>query len=607
MKLTDFRILNFRSIKDSGWCSFSADGTTVLIGQNESGKTSILAALEKSFNGINLEDDDVRAGEPLPRVIIRLITSFNELENSFSNSPKEQLDALEKYLTKTKGRLEFSKSWVRSTTNKDQRYEDIDSIEDPLLAEMLNKNWPASKPVPRKEKPEEEEEEKTSDEEGDDSGKIIQLTAELVANAVYTEAPLTVLFDEKTGLLPNSIDVVVKDGSYTLSGEGETAAENYLEIAGINLQELIDGDARARESILHRGNQKVTSDFTTFWSQTIGKKDRLLLKCDLRFYGQDASGKSGKPYLVFWISDGQNHLYPKQRSSGVRWFVSFYLQLKSSDEYSSGTLFLLDEPGANLHAKAQDDVLKLINRLSDKKQIMYSTHSAHMIEYDKLYRVLAVQREGDLDDTPTVIIHAHRIGGASRDTLSPVLTAMGADFSQQTVIKKHNNVILEEMSGFYYLKAFWKLLSEEKEAHFIAATGANNVESLANMFVGWGLDFIVAVDDDPTGRAVYNSIKRHMFADDESLAQSKLLKIGGKGIEDILDISDFKSIVLNDTTLSYKCENSQYVKDAQKSKTMLAYQFWIKVSDGTLKLKKLSPQSQEKITKLVEEISSRLL
>lgn len=599
MKLTDFRILNFRSIKDSGWCSFSTDGTTVLIGQNESGKTSILAALEKSFNDIDLHDDDVRAGEPLPRVMIRVIVSHEEIKSALTLTAEyhvEQLDAIEKYLAKVKGCVEFSKSWVRSSTTPDQRYSGVNSIDDPLLLELLDKSWPPTTSKKKEAAP-----------TANGASETVLLTPQLVADGIYGAAPLTVLFDEKTGLLPNSIDIEeVEGGSYLLSGEGEEAADNYLEIAGINLQQLIDGDERARESILHRANQKVTADFATFWSQTIGKRDRLYLKCDLRFHGHDVSGKSGKPYLVFWVSDGQNHLYPKQRSSGVRWFVSFYLQLKASDQYSSGTLFLLDEPGANLHAKAQDDVLKLINKLSDKKQIMYSTHSAHMIEYDKLYRVLAIQREGELDDTPTVIIHAHRIGGASRDTLSPVLTAMGADFSQQTVIKKFNNVILEEMSGFYYLKAFWKLLAERKEAHFIAATGANNVESLANMFVGWGLDFIVAVDDDQTGRGVYNSIKRHMFADDESLARPKLLKISGKGIEDVFDVSDFKTIILNDASLSYRCENSQYVKDAQKSKTMLAYQFWIKVSDDTLKLKMLSPESQRKITELVTEISSRL-
>ena len=42
MKLVAFRIRNFRSIVDTGWQNISPDNITCLIGQNESGKTSVL-------------------------------------------------------------------------------------------------------------------------------------------------------------------------------------------------------------------------------------------------------------------------------------------------------------------------------------------------------------------------------------------------------------------------------------------------------------------------------------------------------------------------------------------------------------------------------------
>jgi len=41
--------------------------------------------------------------------------------------------------------------------------------------------------------------------------------------------------------------------------------------------------------------------------------------------------------------------------------------------------------------------------LSADIPIVYSTHSPHMLEYEKLYRVLAVQRAGDIDESPTEI------------------------------------------------------------------------------------------------------------------------------------------------------------------------------------------------------------
>ncbi|MEZ4999702.1 MAG: hypothetical protein R2727_03185 [Bacteroidales bacterium] len=40
--------------------------------------------------------------------------------------------------------------------------------------------------------------------------------------------------------------------------------------------------------------------------------------------------KAGKPYLEFWVKDEGERLYPKQRSRGVRWFLSFYLELMAA-------------------------------------------------------------------------------------------------------------------------------------------------------------------------------------------------------------------------------------------------------------------------------------
>lgn len=615
MKLLDFRITNFRSIDDTGWCAFSADSVTVLIGQNESGKSSILSALEKSFDSKTIDDDDVRSGSELPCVFVRIETSFEELEAMLDDdvATEEQLAALRKYIRKCNGKLEYRTTWKRNASSTEHRFTTIRDVPDPILIDMLEESW-----VEKKNQPSliatsanadsyEEEQEEEEEEDGDDDGnQPTKLTPEIIGKYIFYAGPLTVLFDEKTGLLPNTVDIIKNERGFALSGDGATAAENYLRIANIDLEGLMIGDARARQSMLHRGNEKVTANFATFWSQTIGKKDKLYLKCELDFYDASSTKKSGSPYLTFWITDGPNHLYPKQRSTGVRWFLSFYLQLKASEAEEGEKIFLLDEPGANLHSKAQADVLNLINTLGHKQHILYSTHSASMIEYEKLYRVLAVQRESDQDGSPSVIIHAHKLGAASRDTLSVILAAIGADFSQQEVIRKQHNVILEEMSGFYYLKSFWKLCGATKEAHFIAATGANNVELLANMFLGWGLGFIAAVDDDPTGRGVFKNIKRNMFGDDEVAAKARLIKIEGNGIEDIFSKEDFATVVLNDPSVIPTGANSQYVKDKQLSKPVLAYQFWIKVSQGDIKFKKLDEETRKRINTLVTEISSRL-
>jgi predicted ATP-dependent endonuclease of OLD family len=110
MKLLEFRITDFRSIKDTDWCPFSADGITVLIGQNESGKSSILAALAKCFQFTSFDGDDLRTDAGLPSISIRLQLEFEEIESEFNAEDRsgEQIDALEAHLRRVDGRLDFS-------------------------------------------------------------------------------------------------------------------------------------------------------------------------------------------------------------------------------------------------------------------------------------------------------------------------------------------------------------------------------------------------------------------------------------------------------------------------------------------------------------------
>ena len=67
---------------------------------------------------------------------------------------------------------------------------------------------------------------------------------------------------------------------------------------------------------------------------------------------------------------------------------------------------------------------------------------------------------------------------------------------------------------------------------------------LANMFLGWGLDFLVAVDDDKQGREVFSQLKKDLFGDNDELARTRLLKIPGcTSIEEAFSKIDFKRLV----------------------------------------------------------------
>lgn len=68
MKLHAFRIKNFRSIVDTGFQELSPDGISLIVGQNESGKSSILESLN-SFESGEIFEDDIRSNSPMPEIL----------------------------------------------------------------------------------------------------------------------------------------------------------------------------------------------------------------------------------------------------------------------------------------------------------------------------------------------------------------------------------------------------------------------------------------------------------------------------------------------------------------------------------------------------------
>ena len=83
MKLSAFRIRNFRSIIDTNWTRLAPDNITALIGQNESGKTSILEALN-SFSTQIITVDMLRSDQSLPIISCEFQLDKKEKQNRFS-------------------------------------------------------------------------------------------------------------------------------------------------------------------------------------------------------------------------------------------------------------------------------------------------------------------------------------------------------------------------------------------------------------------------------------------------------------------------------------------------------------------------------------------
>lgn len=588
MKLQAFKIKNYRSIKDTDWQDFSSDGITGLIGQNEAGKTTILEALH-SFPTAEISSDVLRSDGSMPEVALSFSVTWDEVKEMFPD--KDFPKGVAKFITEKK-RINITRVWTTAESEGDlvleeKELSDLFSVEDGSDEEDKGEAQP--QPGQSTESSEEKEIEESE-----------------FVETIFDKSPDWELFEDFASLLPDTIDLEDLQNKNT-KAEGYKGAQNLLAIAGVELSVLQSSDRRILENKLDKTNKTITTNFQEFWRQKIGKTNKISIEFELKHHDESKGDKKGKPYLVFWIKDGEEKLYPKQRSKGVRWFTSFYLQLKASslNDGKHGQIVLIDEPGGSLHARAQEDVIKVFEDIKEKVQIIYTTHSPYLITLKTVYRLLAVQRANEEDDkSETLVFGAHKLGAVSTDTLSPIYTLMGVDFSNQRAVQKENNIILEEISAFYYLTAFWKLCDSKKEVHFLPATGTSNVPQLANIFLGWGLHFGVVVDDDSSGRGVYNELKRDLFLNSDDEAKKKMLKIKDcTGIEDIFSMDDFKRHILEDTSLVIK-KNSDYMRG--KPKAVYALKFMLKVDDKKLKQSDLDKDTQKKIKEVVADIEKLL-
>jgi len=429
-----------------------------------------------------------------------------------------------------------------------------------------------------------------------------------LAEEIFKILPDFELFEDFSSLLPNRIDLedIIRTNK---RAEGYKAAINFLTITGLEYSFFQQPSSRILKQKIENLNGELTLNFQDFWRQNVGKKNKIKINFELSHYDHTNPEKSGKPFIEFWIKDEQERLYPKQRSRGVRWFLSFFLELKATaiDKSKQGKVLLIDEPGVSLHARAQEDVLEVFDDIKEQIQIIYTTHSPHLIDVNKLYRILAVQRAVEYDmQSETLVYSARSLKSATADTLSPIYSTMGARLSQQEIIKSFNNVVVKDLATYYFLKAVVALTEFEKECYFLPASGAESIPMMVNILIGWGLDYINLNFGNSEELSVHETLMKEHFDNKVDLAKQQMLLMDEyQDAEDLFSTIDFKKYVVK-VREGITVRNSDYLKDNNYSRALLASNFLQEVISGTVSYKNLDDESRGNLNKFRQQLQAML-
>jgi predicted ATP-dependent endonuclease of OLD family len=429
-----------------------------------------------------------------------------------------------------------------------------------------------------------------------------------LAEEIFKILPDFEMFEDFSSLLPNRIDLedIIRANK---RAEGYKAAINFLTITGLEYSFFQQPSSRILKQKIENLNGELTLNFQDFWRQNVGKNNKININFELSHYDHTIPEKSGKPFIEFWIKDEQERLYPKQRSRGVRWFLSFFLELKATamDKSKRHKVLLIDEPAVSLHARAQEDVLKVFDDIKERIQIIYTTHSPHLIDVNKLYRILAVQRAVEDDmKSETLVYSARSLKSATADTLSPIYSTMGARLNQQEIIKSFNNVIVKDLATYYFMKAVVALTGFEKECYFLPASGAESIPMMVNILMGWGIDYVILNFGNSEERQVYEKLMKEQYENkiDEASKQMLFMEYYPDA-EDLFSTIDFKKHVVK-VREGITVKNSEYLIDNNYSRAILASNFLQDINGGKVSFKTLDDETRDNLNSFIKQLSAIL-
>jgi predicted ATP-dependent endonuclease of OLD family len=313
--------------------------------------------------------------------------------------------------------------------------------------------------------------------------------------------PKFLYYDEYFSL-PSRISIEKLENSNLDEYELKTA-KALFELADINTSEILKSDdfedfiaeLEATEAI-------ISEELFKYWATN--KNLHITFQID-KIEETDASSNTRivEHILDIRVKNKGVSLPLKNRSKGFNWFFSFLVWFKRiQEDENSNYILLLDEPGLNLHASAQADLMRFIDDLSDDYQIIYSTHSPFMIASDSLNRVRTVL------ETEEGSVVSDSIQEKDPNTLFPLQASLGYDIAQNLFVSK-KNLLVEGVSDLIILTAISGILESEKREHLrdditiVPTGGLEKVATFISLLRGSKLEIACLLDSytDAKGKA----------------------------------------------------------------------------------------------------------
>ncbi len=567
IKLTKADIVRYKCIEKEQ--SFEIeDDVTVLVGMNESGKTSILESLAKTnyFEkddkfAFNMTHDFPRkqkkaadkSGEVQTAVVLHYKVGTEVIDQIYEDLGVKPLIDTFSITYKYDNNQTWSLSWIK-TDEFMKTKTPLLKLEDKCLSDKLQKISTKSNFKEILEAIKENVDEKSYSEE--DIDKLNSLKIYFEENNSWENSPIDEYVVQKY-LIPNLPKFMYYDDYYSLPSRvsltkleaqpqepSKKTAKALLELADIDIDMLTKSDD-FEEFIaeLEATEANISEELFKYWTtnNNIKIKFRIDKKEEFNSYNNN---KIVERILDIRVGNQRTgvSLPLENRSKGFNWFFSFLVWFRKIQEDINATyILLLDEPGLNLHAKAQNDLLKFLSDLSNKYQIIFTTHSPFMIKTDQLNKVRTVFEKRD----GTTI--SDSVQEKDPNTLFPLQAALGYDLAQNLFVS-NKNLLVEGIADLTYISVLSAILEAKgkeglnQDITIVPVGGADKVATFISLMRGNKLKIACLLDtftEQSAKRRLKNMIVKNIINENKILFYHDILKRDFADVEDLFDISDY--------------------------------------------------------------------
>ena len=258
------------------------------------------------------------------------------------------------------------------------------------------------------------------------------------------------------------------------------------------------------------------------------------------------------------IDDGSNTIL-SQKGDGIKSLITLgMMRQKGKSKIGKGLILAIEEPESHLHPEAIRQISRVINDISEKNQIIITSHSPLFVNRNSVFDNIIVE-----NNTATKAKNMKQI----RDILGVIASDNLINSEFIIVVEGETDKIV--LCDYFCKKSeYIKTLIEEKRLCFEVLNGVSNLENTLNKLNNMSSKYFCILDSDAIAKSIVKKVKGKALVSKEEKEVSYYSIIGNKEteLEDLINPNVYSAYFLDKFNINILDSSIIYSNDKKWTK-----------------------------------------